>query len=449
MPRTTTSCPRCRQPIVAEIDQLFDMNVDPQAKQKLLSGQANFAHCPNCGYEGPLSTPIVYHDPEKELLLTYFPPELGLPVNEQERLIGPMITQVMNKLPPEKRKAYLLRPQSMFTFETLIERILEGDGITREMIQGQQQRLNLLQRLLSTSPESRLEVIKQEEKLIDQDFFSILSRVTESALAQGDQRTGRVLAGLQQELLANTETGKQLQAEAKEAEEAVKSLQEASKKGLTREILLDLMISAPSETRLNTLVSLTRSGMDYNFFQLLSERINKESGDAKQHLSELRDKLLVLTQKIDEAINLQMKQTLQVIEEIIKSANIEETLKQNLEIVDDFFMQALQSEIQKARQEGNLERSAKLNNVAAIIEKLSAPPPEVELAQKLFDAETEADAVKFMTENDSKITPEFIQMLSGLAMQSEQQGQSAEVVDRFKMIYRTAMRYSMTKNLKG
>ena len=92
MPRVQVSCPQCRQPITAEMEQLFDVGNDPQAKQRFLSGNVNTANCPNCGYRGPLSTPIVYHDPEKELLLTFFPPELGLPLNEQERLIGPMIT---------------------------------------------------------------------------------------------------------------------------------------------------------------------------------------------------------------------------------------------------------------------------------------------------------------------------------------------------------------------
>ena len=87
MPRVQVSCPQCRQPITAEMEQLFDVGNDPQAKQRFLSGNVNTANCRNCGYRGPLSTPIVYHDPEKELLLTFFPPELGLPLNEQERLI--------------------------------------------------------------------------------------------------------------------------------------------------------------------------------------------------------------------------------------------------------------------------------------------------------------------------------------------------------------------------
>src|SRR5450756_55527 len=142
-----------------------------------------------------MSTPMVYHDPSKELLLTYFPPEMGLPVNEQERLIGPMINQVVNKLSMEKRKGYLFRPQTMLTLQTMIEKVLEADGITKEMLDGQQKRLSLLQRLLSTPQAAdRSAIIQQEEVLVDEALFSILSRLAESAMAQGDQQLAHSLA---------------------------------------------------------------------------------------------------------------------------------------------------------------------------------------------------------------------------------------------------------------
>ncbi|MDO9348071.1 MAG: CpXC domain-containing protein, partial [Anaerolineales bacterium] len=80
--RSQISCPRCRQPILAQVEQLFDVTADPGAKQRLLGGVSNFAHCPHCGYSGALATPIVYHEAEKELLLTFFPGELSVPVNE-------------------------------------------------------------------------------------------------------------------------------------------------------------------------------------------------------------------------------------------------------------------------------------------------------------------------------------------------------------------------------
>ena len=90
MPQTQVNCPNCRQPIVADVEQLFDVAADPQAKQIFLSGTQNVAQCPHCGYQGELSLPLVYHDPEHEFLLTYFPTEMMLPREEQERMIGPL-----------------------------------------------------------------------------------------------------------------------------------------------------------------------------------------------------------------------------------------------------------------------------------------------------------------------------------------------------------------------
>jgi hypothetical protein len=68
---------------MADVQQLFDAGEDPSAKSRLLSGMANFVQCGVCGYQGALATPIIYHDPEKELLLTHVPPEVGLPRDEQ------------------------------------------------------------------------------------------------------------------------------------------------------------------------------------------------------------------------------------------------------------------------------------------------------------------------------------------------------------------------------
>ena len=85
MPKTRIQCPNCQQPIIADINQLFDLSEDPSAKQRLLSGAFNVIQCPSCGYQGNATTPLVYHDPEKELLLTFVPPELGLKRDEDRK----------------------------------------------------------------------------------------------------------------------------------------------------------------------------------------------------------------------------------------------------------------------------------------------------------------------------------------------------------------------------
>ena len=57
MAKTQTTCPQCRQPVLVEVEQVFDMAKDPLAKQKLLSNQANFFQFSACGYQG-LVAPI-------------------------------------------------------------------------------------------------------------------------------------------------------------------------------------------------------------------------------------------------------------------------------------------------------------------------------------------------------------------------------------------------------
>ncbi|KPL78554.1 hypothetical protein AC812_00985 [Bellilinea caldifistulae] len=448
MAKIQTQCPRCKAPVVAEIEQLFDLNVNPQAKQQLLSGQVNVIHCPSCGYEGMLGTPIVYHDPDKELLLTFVPPELGLPANEQEKLVGPLINQVMNKLAPEKRKAYLLRPQTMLTFQTLIERVLEADGITRQMIDEQQKRLNLLQRILSTpQAELRLEIIKQEEALIDAGMFSLLTRLIESALAQGDERGARVLAAIQKELLDNTAVGQEIKSQSEEAQQAVQMLQEAAKEGFTRQKLLDLVLqTANSDVKLSTIVSMTRNGMDYTFFQMLAERIDQASGEEKTRLENLRQKLLDFTRKIDEQIQLQLEDSRKLLNQILASENIETATQEHLGEMDAYFVEVLQEEMNTARSNGDLERIAKLQKVNGVLEKASAPPPELALIEQLLEAPTYDERMKLMQEKAEMVTPEFVQMLSALIAQSEQE-QPPEVVTALKEIYRIALRVSMMSAL--
>jgi len=141
---TQVRCPNCQNPVQTELHQLIDVGANPNLKAHMLSGSLNAAQCPVCSTQWQIPTPLVYHDPAKELLLTFVPVEVGLPKNEQERIIGKLINDVTNSLPMEKRKAYLLQPQSALTFQGLVERILEEDGITKEQIEDQKAKMRLL-----------------------------------------------------------------------------------------------------------------------------------------------------------------------------------------------------------------------------------------------------------------------------------------------------------------
>jgi hypothetical protein len=447
MPRTTVSCPNCRQPIAADITQLFDVGVDPSAKPTLISGSYNLIQCPVCGYTGNVPTPIVYHDTDKELLLTYVPPELGLPRNEQERLIGSLINQVVNRLPQEKRKGYLLRPQETLTMQGLVERILEADGITREMIQEQQKKLNLIQRLLSASADAREEIAKQEDALMDSEFFALISRIGEAALAGGDQAGAQQLAELQQSLLLITTFGRELQEQTQEIEAAVTSLQEVGEQ-LTRDKLLDLVVKAPNDTRLRAFVSIARPGMDYEFFRLLSERIERARGDGRSRLIGIRDKLLQYTQEIDQQVAQRQASARQMLESILQAGDPVQALEQNLAAVDEFFLQELNARLQAARQGGDLEQSAKLQKLVDYVKDLSSAPPEVAFIEELLDVQDDQARRKLLDENREKVTPELINALTNIVAQVEASN-DPELAAQIKDLHRQVLRYSMQLNLSG
>ena len=449
MAKTQTTCPQCRQPVLVEVEQVFDMAKDPLAKQKILSNQANFFQCSACGYQGLLGIPIVYHDPEKELLLTFFPPDLNTPVNEQEKQIGPLIQRIMDNLPKEQRKAYLLQPKSMLTYQTLIEKILEADGITKEMLEDQQQRINLLERLLKTPADQRLDVINKEKDIIDINFFSILSRIIESAMAQGDEESQKPLIELQKLLFENTETGKTLFTQAKETEEVIKALQEAGKDGLTREKLLEVLINNNSETKVATIASLARAGIDYEFFKLLSEKIDKtQDKKQKDTLMKLRENLLEITEEIDKEVQAQFSQSKQTLEKILAAENIEETLAKQLPQINEIFVQVLQNELSSARKAGDLDRIQKLERIMIVIEKASAPPEEIKLLEELLAFKNEDDLKELISKNGKAITQEFIDVMGNVMSRLSQQPEQKEVVEKLNTVYKAVLGYSMKKKMK-
>jgi hypothetical protein len=451
MPPSQISCPRCRQMIQAQVEQLFDVTADPGAKQRLLGRVSNYARCPHCGFEGPLSTPIVYHDNEKELLLTFFPSELGLPVNEQEKMVGPLITKVMDSLPTEKRKGYLLRPQSFLTYQSMIERILEADGISKEMLDGQQKRVDLIQRLLqTTTPEVRAEIIKENAALLDEAFFGMFNRLMEAAMQSGQQPTAQAMSALQEELLEGSDYGRELKGQFEEIQAAVQTLQEVGQ-GLTREKLLDIFTEAPSEARLKALVSMTRNGLDYSFFQILTERIEKASDDEREKLESLRESLLDITNQIDKAMEAQMKSADEFIEQILSAPNISEVVAQNIEqFNNEAISQVLEAKMREASQSQDNERLQKIQQIVSVLQQASTPP-EIELIQALLEAPDEAAMEQMLAANESMLTDELGGMIAGLMNQMEQQQsenpEAAALLPKLEAVYRAVLKYQMTKNM--
>jgi len=451
MPQTQIACPRCRQIITANVEQLFDVTQDPQAKQRLLGGISNMARCPHCGYQGRLATPIVYHDNDKELLLTFFPPELNMPLNEQERLIGPMIKQVTDRLPPEKRKGYLLNPVANLTYESMIQTILGKDGITPEMLKEQQERVALVERLLqASSADVRSEIIKQNLNLFDEQFFALFSRLAQSAASSGQEPVARSLVELQKQLLEETEFGRGLKESVGELEAATKSLQEVGQ-GLTREKLLDIVLESQNDARVRAYVSIARGGMDYQFFQLLTERIDKASGDERARLESIREKLLDFTNEIDKQLEARYKQAQEFVESLLAQDDVVKAVQNNLNGFTQDAVDIVNQMLRQASEKNDYTRMGKLQKMAEILREVSTPP-EVAYIEQLLDAPDDATLEKMLEANKDLLNDQFMEALIGLVAQVDQateQGnpEAKALSEKLSKVYKTALRFSMKKNM--
>lgn len=429
------TCPSCQYRFAAPVLTIIDASQSPDAKPLFLSGQINIAACPQCGYAGALNTPLVYHDPENELLFTFVPPELGLPEPEQQRIIGDLTNRVMSSLPAERRKGYLLRPRSFLRLEAMIEAILEADGITREMIDAQRAKADLLDRLLRAGSEEARQVIAQEnDAQLDYAFFRLLALNIELAEAEGRGDVTQQMLELRKQLLAWTTTGRDVATR----EEAIKSLGPE----VTREGLLEKLVQAAlagEQGTIETMVTLARPAVDYIFYQQLTARIEAAESAANSHeakvLRELRQTILELTARIDAQVQQATEEAAQLLQKILDSTDPEKLMRDNLEQVDELFLGVLGTSIQMAERSGRTEEVEKLQQIGEMLTRiiLESQPPEIQLINRLLAAEYPDGTQALLEENRPRVDAGLLDIMQLVGEDLSQNGQE-EAAQRLAQI---------------
>lgn len=452
MNETTVRCPQCKQPVQAIVEQLFDVTLDPDSKKRLLGRISNYIRCQTCGYQGPVATPVVYHDNEKELLLTFFPPELGLGANDQEKIIGPLIKTAMERLPQEKRKAYFLRPQNFFTFQSMLEKILEKDGVTKQMLDEQQEQIALLQKLLEMQqPENRVQLIQASSELINDRFFVLFERIAQGAISSGDQQAIDAVTQIQKEIIDNSEYGKTVSAELNEVETAIKSLKELGN-GFTREALVHLLIEAPNEARLTALINMTRGGMDQSFFDTFNAVINTYPQTEHPKLISIRDRVLELIKHFDQLMKQQVEEIEKFLDQILESPDVEKATLENINAFEnETVMAVLEAKVREAQASNNHQKLEKLSGIFSIVQQANTPP-EVDLINSLVEIADQPDLLeKTILENREKMSEEVEQFSLAMIQQIEQSEskdeQTMEVLKRLHAVYGKLLNLKMRGHL--
>ncbi|MDT8305886.1 MAG: CpXC domain-containing protein [Anaerolineae bacterium] len=433
-------CPRCQTPFTAEIHQVVDVGRDPQLKYELLNGTLNVFVCPNCGTSGQMATPLLYHDPENELFMVHVPMELNLPHEEQQRLIGQLVQEVMNQTPPEARRGYMLQPKEIISYQTFMEKILETEGVTPEMLARQRKQSELLQTLSGADRDLTEQLLQERADEIDETFFAMLHSLIEMAQQQGSNEQLLRLINLQARLYTETDIGRQLEAR----QTALRAFQQEARKEevLTPELLLKHVIkNREDEATVSALISVGQQAFNYDFFRLLTERIeaaarehNKEEATA---LRDLRQQLLEVQQEMQAASQRILDEAGETLERLLRAEDKEQALRENIARIDEPFMYVLSAMIAQAKQEGNEERRQRLQEIHNLIldEAERQVPPQIRFINKLVRAGSEEAQRQLLEENRDLITPELVQILDALGQEvagSDDQSGIGDAIDRLK-----------------
>lgn len=427
--QTQITCPNCGTPYVADIYQVVDVGRQPQLKEMLLSGQLNFAVCPNCGAGGRIATPLLYHDPAHDLFMIHIPQEMPLDQVRREELVGRLAQQVINQTPMEKRRGYMLQPQTMLTMQSFMERVWETEGVTPDMLARQQKQVELLRTLATASPDVQDYLIKERGREIDETFFGILRAQIEATSQMEDSNLVNELLNLQAKLMTGTEVGRKLEKQ----QIALHALSRDAKRenGLTPKLLAQHIIANEADDSLVNAIALTgRGAMNYEFFTRLTEEVEKreKAGDkvGAQRLGRVRDQLLELQKEMQEATQQVLREAQATLDEILNADNLEESIAVNMGRIDDAFMHVLEARQIHAEQSGHRDEQEKLRRIQEIIitRIQGETPPEIKLLTQLVSAQSKEERDRLIAGAPELISDELVKVVDMLLDQAENAGQT-------------------------
>ena len=434
MPQHIT-CPNCQTPFSTDIISVVDVGRHPELKTRLLSGTLNVAQCPNCGAGIQLSSPMIYHDPAHELFMAYVPMEMNLPHVEQQKLIGEMVRQVMDNTPPEKRRAYMLQPLTIINLQTFYEKVLETEGITKEMINRQRKQAELVETLATADKETSLQLIEQHKDEIDETFFGLVESALQSALQDNDSKETLQLTNLQARLYRHTDVGQRIEKQ----RAALRKFQQAAQKqgGLSPELVLDhILNNEDSADTVEAIGRMVQSGLNYQFFQLMTNTIDRrrkkgnEAGAAR--LEEYREMLLDMQREAREETQQMMQQASGTLQAVLSAESPRQAIRDHLDEMDDAFLYLLNMSLAQAEQAGNKEQAQALRALQQMIseEIEEQMPPEVRLVNQLASTDSIMGQNEILDEHPELVNANLLNLLQMVANQQEEMDE--EFLERIK-----------------
>jgi hypothetical protein len=311
--------------------------------------------------------------------------------------------------------------------------------------------MSLLDQLFSKDGEQLIKTVRENNSKIDREFFALFAEIAQRILGSQDDKSIGKIQEIQEVLMAESDVGKEILNESQEIQNARQSL-EALGQNLTRESLLELIINSPNDERAKAMAGLVRPAMDYQFFQMFTEKIENTDDEIRNEYINKRNLLLKVTQEIDQQLEQRLAASRLIIDNIINNDNPDEALLQNLGSIDQFFMQGLSAEMEIAEKQKLTERKIKLENLLNKIQELTTPP-EMKVLEKLLDVvENEKELNDAVDEIDDQLSSQLIDYLTSIIGQYEERLKDTSENDRqeiedtlkkIKLVYNSVLKRSM------
>jgi len=414
----SVTCPNCKNTFAVQVRTVIDVGEEPELKEEFLKGQVNYAQCPKCGMGGTLTSAIVYHDPAKELLITYVPSEMGLSADQQEKYVGSLVSSVMDSLPPEQRKGYFFQPKTALTLESVIDSILEADGVSKEVLEQQRARLRLINQLLAAKDDDKTldKLVDEHRNEMDYEFF-----LTLSGMIDVNQQEPR------EESDTRAEEIKELRS--KLLDRVNPTMPGAALPDASYDEIINLLRKTKEGSAWRTAIASNRARLDYGFFQALTAKIDqaRASNDDKEAdaLSDLRQRINDELDAQDQLLRDVEDQANLLIMELYGADDLTAALREHEEEINEVFLTALARYEATAMAKGQTERAdrfkAMLESAIDLLEE--DLPPETRLLNRLARAEYPDETGAVLEEHRGLLSDEFLavfdQAVSRLDEQSE------------------------------
>ncbi len=425
--QTTIRCSACGQPFGATLRTYLDAAEDQQSKLLLLTARLNTAQCPNCGTMNTIAVPLLYHDPPKELLVAYVPMELNLNKDQQEKMIG----DLMRELPKTNFKGYMFAPKRALTMQGLIDLVLQSDGVTPEMMAQQRERVRLAQELAEAAEADLPALVKNHDRDIDERFFQTLTMMAQRALEGGRPDIAQQIIVTQSQIAELSTYGQELlrQQEAQERilEEVADEIQRLGTQAQRADFLALARKYADEDDYLQALVGLARPAFDYTFLEEMSMVIAQAPTNEHESLNALRDRILDLTQAIDQQNQAAVQNAARFLQALMNEPNVDDAIRANLGVIDDTFMAVLTTNIQEAEKHQDVASANRLkqiyNQIITIMQENMQP--ELLFVNQLLSAATDTEANAMIAAQAKEYGSELLEVMDAVGEVLAGQGNAA------------------------